>query len=304
MAFILMPVALFFTAIFAVGTARASFSFAPRLGRGFLGAILLGALSSTPELYLSVSAASEGMADLCTSGLLGANLCNLTILMVIDIFVGRQRYDESNLLSAVISLVMYTFVLAGMLFPDDFGTLGPLGMVSLGLLAVYGIGLFMLSRHDQAARQAREIALSEEPAAPSNGPFRRVALYGMAMALAATSAAYAARVVIGSEAAGVAGGLMLSLVTSLPELVLVMLAVRSRASELGVGVIFGANIANLGLLAVADLAFPAEQLLAELLIPKAHILFSIEGIFLTNLTLIGLLYGKVRRIFKEKPILV
>jgi cation:H+ antiporter len=86
--------------------------------------------------------------------------------------------------------------------------------------------------------------------------------------------------------------------------VLIAAATRAGAPELAVGAVFGANMTNLALVAVGDLAYSGDSLLGDLLMPRAHLLFAVEGIFLTNLVVIALIYGKSRRRKDDRPIMV
>jgi cation:H+ antiporter len=63
--------------------------------------------------------------------------------------------------------------------------------------------------------------------------------------------------------ASLVGFVLVAFATSLPELSSIIAALRRRRYEMAVGDIFGTNLFNIGLLFVADLAYPGGPVLRE-----------------------------------------
>ena len=99
------------------------------------------------------------------------------------------------------------------------------------------------------------------------------------------------------------GGLVTSVVTSLPELVTVLAAVRARALTLAVGDIIGGNTFDVLFLAAADVAYREGSLYAA--IGDRTIFLLALTLLLTSILAAGLLYRQKSGIgFEGATILV
>ncbi len=85
--------------------------------------------------------------------------------------------------------------------------------------------------------------------------------------------------------AGFIGTLALATITSLPELVTIIAAVRSGAHDLAVGNLFGSNIFNMFALGLTDLFYTQGNLLSAISPDLA--LVGLLGLLLTGIGLIG-----------------
>src|SRR3990172_12419645 len=61
------------------------------LGRLWVGAVLLAAATSLPELATDVAAVRIGAPDLAVGDLFGSSLANMLILALIDLLLPRRR---------------------------------------------------------------------------------------------------------------------------------------------------------------------------------------------------------------------
>jgi len=93
---------------------------------------------------------------------------------------------------------------------------------------------------------------------------------------------------------GFVGTALLSFVTSLPELVAALAAVRLGAFDLAVGNLLGSNVFNMFGMAIADFFLLDGPFLS--LIDSNFVLVGLLGILLTNMALIGNL-ARVERKF-------
>jgi cation:H+ antiporter len=93
------------------------------LGRAFVGALLLGGVTSLPELATTVSASAIGNASLAVNNIYGGIALQVAVLALAD-WVARGRAvssrvgDDSVLLQAALLVGVLAIATAGVLLPD------------------------------------------------------------------------------------------------------------------------------------------------------------------------------------------
>jgi cation:H+ antiporter len=90
------------------------------------------------------------------------------------------------------------------------------------------------------------------------------------------------------------GSIFLALVTSLPEMVVTISALRLGSLDLAIGNIFGSNMVNVFILSICDLASTTGPVIAK--ISPAHIVTVILSIAMTAIAIKGI-YIKNKRTF-------
>jgi cation:H+ antiporter len=175
--------------------------------------------------------------------------------------------------------------------------IGWVGVDSLIILLVYigGIRLIQL----QGGQSGTSIEASEK-GAPDHVKSLPRALFGFGAAtvvlmvvvpyLVSSSATIAEITGLGT---GFIGMVLVAFVTSLPELVAAMAAIRLGAFDLAVGNLFGSNVFNMFALALVDVFYTQGRFLAG--IDPAFSLAGLLGLLLTSLGLIGNLARLERR---------
>jgi len=73
------------------------------LGRLFVGAILIAAATSLPEVLTTVNAIAQGQANLAAGNLLGSNMFNMALLAVLDLVFRRRRILRTAALKHALS---------------------------------------------------------------------------------------------------------------------------------------------------------------------------------------------------------
>ncbi|MGH0031063.1 MAG: sodium:calcium antiporter [Myxococcota bacterium] len=271
------------------------------IGEALAGAVLLGATTSLPGLIVTTLAASRGEADLAVSNALGGIAAQTAFLAVADV-----TYRHANLEHAAASLpnLLQTMVLVSLVALVLLATAGPpvavagVHPVTVLLPLVYLYGLLLTKRtrdvpmwrpHETPeTRPDLPDAESERaPLAPMLLAFlglgTTVAVCGFVVARAGL--AVAAR----TELSGtLIGGLVTSVVTSLPELVTVLAAVRSGALTLAVGDIIGGNTFDVLFLAAADCAYRGGSLYAA--VGDRTVFLLALTLLLTGIFAAGLVY--------------
>jgi len=122
-------------------------------GRSFVGTLLVAAVTSAPEMAVTISSLRIGALDMAIANLLGSNLFNIIILSVDDLFYSKGALlayvDLSHALTAFTAVMMSALVTVGLIFrPQGRAILG-LTWVSLGLFMLYVINSWLLFSHEQ-----------------------------------------------------------------------------------------------------------------------------------------------------------
>ena len=286
------------------------------IGEALAGAVLLGATTSLPGLIVTTRAAAGGEADLAVSNALGGIAAQSMFLAVADL-----TYREANLEHAAASLpnIQQTMVLVALISMVLLATAGPPVSVAgihpltplLPAVYVYGLVLAKRTRDTPMWRPRRTPETRPDLADPAaeNASLRSLGLAFLALGsvvavcgflVAEAGMAVAER----TELSGtLIGGLVTSVVTSLPELVTVLAAVRARALTLAVGDIIGGNTFDVLFLAAADVAYREGSLYAA--IGDRTIFLLALTLLLTSILAAGLLYRQKSGIgFEGATILV
>jgi len=277
------------------------------LGQAFAGMVLLGGITSLPELASVSTASVTGDATLAVNNLLGSAAVNVLLLVIADIVFGREALTRvaaqpGTLMQGVLGMMLLGAV-AGVILWGDVGVAG----VGVGTVAVAAACLFAMrvsagfERRD-VWRRADDDTDEPKEEKPDERPLPRL-LLGLALLGAAILAAgallalsadgIAARAGLSS---GMVGFLLVAIATSLPELSSVTAAVRAKRYELAVGDIFGTNLFNLTLLLVADLLSGGEPVLAAA--GPFEVLGALVALLMTGAFVVGLLERRNRTILR------
>ena len=87
------------------------------LGAGFVGIILVGMVTSLPEMVTTISAARMGAYDLAVGNLFGSNVFNMFALGLTDLFLTSGRFigaiDRNFAVAGMLSLILTSLGLLG-----------------------------------------------------------------------------------------------------------------------------------------------------------------------------------------------
>lgn len=274
------------------------------IGQAFAGMVLLGGVTSLPELSTAVSAAAIGASSLALNNILGSVAFNIVLLALADMVLGKRPLTSviakpATLIQGVLGMLLLALVAAAVLWRDV--PLAGVGLWSLllfaGCLAAMRIAYRSERRPMWAVidpQAAESLALEEEAAKEPERLYWGMA--GLALVilaagtvLAATGDAIAARTGLGG---GVVGLIFVALATSLPELSSISGAMKARRYELAVGEVFGSNIFNLALIVVIDLVAPGRPVLG--MAGRFEAVAALLGLVLTGIYVIGLIERRDR----------
>jgi cation:H+ antiporter len=239
------------------------------LAKTLVGALLLGATTSLPGIVASVTAALHGLPELAASNAVGGIAAQTMFLAVADLFYRRANLEHDaasigNLVQSALLLVVLTIPLVAALCP--IAATWPVHPATAVLTLVYIGGLqavrsssdrpMWLPRGGQVDGVDEEVAADLLPRGRKRlvwatlGCALGVAVSGWVLTLAAE--VIAARYQLAEAAVGALGT---AIVTSLPELVTTIAAVRRGALSIAVGGVMGGNAFDVLFLAAADVAY-------------------------------------------------
>lgn len=282
------------------------------LGKAFSGMLLLGGITSLPEVAAVSTSAAIGNAPLAVNNLLGTASVNLILLAVADMIYGRRSLTvvaatQSTLMQGVLSILLGALV-AMLATAGDIAIFG-VGAGSTALLAASGAALWLSSKFER--RHVWEAIDGQQEDAP---PERKAAerseqRWSLGKLVGATAAA-AAVILVGGFAlstsadalasrtgisAGMVGFVLVGLATSLPEISSITAAIRLREYDMAVGDIFGTNLFNFSLIFLADVVYSGEPVLD--LAGKFEAMGAILAVILTAVFTIGLLRRRSGTVF-------
>lgn len=120
------------------------------LSQSFVGALLLAAATSMPELVTTLAAIRLRAVDLAVSNLFGSNIFNLAILGIYDLAYGRgnlwSSMDPVHLFTAVVAIVMTGVAIAGLIYRATRRSRLYLTWDGLSLIALYIGGMYVIFR--------------------------------------------------------------------------------------------------------------------------------------------------------------
>jgi len=276
-----------------------------QVGKLLVGSILLAGATSLPELMVTLSAVRMDMPDMAVGNLAGSCLMNLMILGIADLAHRSRghllsRISAAHALAGIASLTIAAVAAIGILashqWPDlVLGGLGP----GTWLVAVTYVLTVRMVFYDQRLSAQQEESHGRDVMVPAGRITLRTAIIGF---LIAAAAIFFAAPYIAESAGTIAdlsglgktfvGTTMVSLCTTLPELVATLTAVRMGAIDLAIGNVFGSNAFNAVLLVPLDIAYPGSLLAA---VSTTHVVTYLCSIMIASIAIMGQLYHVERR---------
>ncbi len=275
------------------------------MSRSWVGIALLATVTSLPELATGVSSVTAANApDIAVGDVLGSCVFNLLILVVLD-FVYRTepvytRARQGHIVSAGFGTALIGFVGFNVLLYREAGTpaLGWVGLYTPVILLLYAFAVRTLYRYERehvGEFVEREATYAKLTLGGAIGGYAAAALVVVAAGswLPFVGADLAAR--MGSSQSFV-GTLLVAAVTSTPELVVTIAALKLGALDMAIGNLLGSNLFNIAILGVDDLFFTQGPLLA--VASSAHAASSFSAMMMNGLATIGLILRPRSRVFR------
>lgn len=287
------------------------------IGQAFAGMLLLGGITSLPEVATVSTASAMGNAPLAVNNLLGTASMNVVLLAVADIIYGRGPLTfvaarPVTLMQGILS--MFLMILVAVI-----ATIGDVRVWQIGVgatvLLIAAIAALRLTstfeqRHvwevvdeDEGDDSEGETSLpgdrEEEPEErPLSTLIVRTAIAAAVILFAGYFLSRTGEDIANRSGIGLSmvGFTLLALATSLPEISSITAALRMRRYELAVGDIFGTNIFNMGLIFLADIVYLGDPVLAGT--RAFEVVGALLAALLTSVFVIGLLARRGQAILR------
>jgi len=273
------------------------------LGGTWIGVVLLASVTSLPELVTGISSVTyAGVPDIAIGNVIGACVFNMLILAILDAIYRPMpvlsKALQGNILSAGFGIFLLSTVAISLFLGNRIFPLGWIGLYTPLLVLIYFVAmrLVYLYERTQISVFLKEMAvkLKYEDISVKTAILK----FSINAVLVIIAAVFLPKVGEGiAESTGLGqtfvGSIFIAIVTTIPEVVVSIAAVRIGAIDLAMGNLFGSNIFNIFILAIDDFFFIKGPILS--LVNQNHIISTLFAIAMTSTAIIGLTYRAEKR---------
>jgi len=249
-----------------------------------IGATLVAFGTSLPEMAASMMASYAHKSDMAVANVVGSVVFNITLVLGIVFMIAKKMAPDRNLFAKDSAWVVVPVIVFFIMIQD--GSIGRVdGLLFLLLMASYLFFLFTDAKDD----------LADEVDASLSSKFnwlKTVALLTIGFVLTIGGANFViesgtniARTFGVSE--WIIGLFLISLGTSLPELVVSLVAIKKGNADMSVGNIIGSNVANF------SMVLGASSLVHPLIVNVVDTKFDMLIMAGASLTLLFILANKL-----------
>lgn len=258
-----------------------------------IGATLVAFGTSLPEMAASMMASGQGKSDMAVANVIGSVMFNITLVLGVVFLIAKSMDPDRDLFAKDSAWIVFPVIVFMLMIQD--GIISRIdGLLFLSIMAAY---LFFLFNSD---KEALEGELDDDLEKESFQWMRTAVLLGVGFVLTIGGANFV--IESGSSIARdfgvsewVIGLFMISLGTSLPELVVSLVAIKKGNADLSIGNIIGSNVANFSMvLGGASLLAPLS---VDLQASSYDIMIMIAASLALLLILANRLYNKAGAIF-------
>jgi cation:H+ antiporter len=278
-----------------------------KLGGLWVGSVILAGATSLPEMITAISSGVLNLPNIALGNVFGSNIFNVIIIAVMDIVERKSaiftKISPGHILAATYGMLLSTIAAIFILLKIKTAIFG-VGIDSMLLAAVYFIGLRMISRYEHKPREEKLVYLAdgivaETPETKATMPLpkaiRGLVITAIFIIASGFFLSYSAGEVAKATGIGTTfiGSILVSIVTSLPELVSSIAAVKIGAIDMAIGNVLGSNIFNMFTIFISDLAYRGGPILSQG--SSLHAVTALFGLVLSGVVIIGLSYRSKRQ---------
>jgi cation:H+ antiporter len=270
-----------------------------RLGGMFVGTLLVAGATSAPEIITNISSVRLGALNLAAGDLFGSGMFNMLILALLDVVHFRERILRQVAIRHALTAALAT-LLTGMaalfVLAQIPWRIGWLGLDSLALIVTYIGGVWLIQREGRRHGTTIKVEL-DVPGVGLTHAIIGFVVSAIALAFISPWLVRAAKEIalITGLGTGLVGVTLFAFVTSLPEVVTMLVSARLGAFDMTVGDLFGSNIFNMLALAITDGVYVQGLLFSD--IDANFALAGLIVVLLINLALVGNLARLERRLW-------
>jgi cation:H+ antiporter len=271
-------------------------------GEAVVGGVLLGAATSMSGTIVSLTSALQGDASLAFSNGIGGIAAQTAFLALADMIYRRANLEHAaaelaNLFQCGLLLLLLAVPFVAYSAPEF--TIWEIHPASIALFGLYAVGVYATSELREhpmwqpvETREYRpdEPEDDEEPNRRARGLVALFVGLMLVMGVAGWTVAQIAQEIISrfGLSSSIVGALMTAVVTSLPELVTTLAAVRRGALQLAVGGIIGGITFDTLFLTLSDVGYRDGSLYHAIV--KDDLFWLATAAVMTAILLLGLIY--------------
>lgn len=272
------------------------------LGEAVVGGVLLGIATSFSGTVVSFTAALDGRASLAFSNGIGGIAAQTAFLAIADIVYRRANLEHAaaelaNVFQCGVLLVLLAIPVAAFTAPEiAIWGVHPASFI-LVVIYAYGVGATARLREEPMWRPVvTDETRSDEPGdgdKPGNPVLWLILRFLMLMTLLGAAGWVISQV--GAQlvdrlglSASLVGALVTAVITSLPELVTTIAAVRRGALQLAVGGIIGGNTFDVLFLTISDVGYQSGSIYHA--VGLQDFFWLATGMLMTAILMLGLIF--------------
>ncbi|MGZ4957491.1 MAG: sodium:calcium antiporter, partial [Methylobacter sp.] len=276
------------------------------LGGNWIGFLLIGIVTSVPELASGISAVTiADSPNLAVGAIFGACIFNLAIIVILDLLYRRDSIyhsaSQGHILSAGFGIVMIGFNGLGinMALNGKALAFGHISVFSPVILILYLVAVYTVFSYE--SHQIKLYTEKEPDAFPHLSLSAVIIRYIAAALVVIVTGIYLP--VVAKQIALImhwqesfVGTLLVAFITTVPEMTVAVTAVKIHALDMAIGGIFGSNLMNNAVLAIEDIVYKNGPIFSK--ISPVHAVSVVTSLIMTGFTIIGLFYRPEQRILK------
>lgn len=273
------------------------------MSASWVGLILLATATSLPELVTGISAVTAADApNIAVGNALGSTVFNLAFLVILDALYQREtiysRAAQGQILSAALGAMLIGFAGFNLLL-DQGSMIPPIGHIGLYtplFVLLYFASIRAVHRYEKRMLHAYTEASTERyPEVTLSKAVKGYTLAALAVVAAGSWLPFVAKDIAELMGWGQSfvGTLLVAAVTSAPEIVVTISALRIGALDMAIANLLGSNLFNIIYLAVDDIFYTKGTLLAN--VDASHAITAFTAVMMSALAIIGFIFQPERR---------
>ncbi|MDP8265277.1 MAG: hypothetical protein P9M12_07395 [Candidatus Aceula lacicola] len=273
------------------------------ISKAWMGMILLGAITSLPEATASIASAAVFHApNLAVGNIAGSVNFNLMIVVLME-FVYRKgsitaqiqtkrTYEWSAVFYSLLSSIVVIEIFLSS--KTNLIAFGPISLGSILIVVFYFLGskfIFKKEANDKS-NSVKRVVTSQDKILILKMAAGAFAVILGGVWLSDSCNQISAITGLGQTFVGIT---LLGFVTSLPEIVVSVSALKMGAFDLAFGNIFGSNMFNILILAICEIVYRKGPIFAA--VAQTHILMMTLSVVLTTILIVGIRKGAKKTFF-------
>jgi len=272
------------------------------LGRVWIGAALIPLATTLPEITSSSGAAWINAPDLAIGNVFGSIMFNLLIIAIADFVHGPgpllSEVNTGQILTAILGIFLCAIAALSILTKPTLMLVG-IGIDSLILIVLYFLGIIVIFKYSKKNKPEDVLGLPEGNYAAysllhTNIKFLIAAIIIIFTAIKLAQVANSLADLTGWGTTFM-GTIFLAIVTSLPELVTSITAIKIKAFDLAIGIVLGANILDMTIPFFSDIFYAGPPILS--VVSPQHIISALMAIILTSIAIASIVYKPKKSVF-------